>query len=180
MVTLMEDGSVIEMASVGKEGMACLPVPFGPATAPGKLIVQVAGESLRMRADLLKAQATPDGSLREVMLLYQAAFTKQIVQGIACNGLHSLTQRCCRWLLMTHDRGKGDELDLTHEFLSQMLGVRRSSVTDVLLPLQGAGLIRSRRGTISILDREGLESNSCECYKVVEEEYERLFGRKGR
>lgn len=170
---------MIEVATVGKEGMACLPTPFGPDTATGQFLVQVPGESLRIRAGVLRAEATADGPFREALLLYQAVFAKQLVQGVACNGLHSVTQRCCRWLLMTHDRGEGDELELTHEFLGQMLGVRRSSVTDVLLPLQGAGLIRSRRGTITVLDREGLEGNSCECYGVVQGEYDRLFGQAG-
>ena len=99
----------------------------------------------------------------------------QVSQSVACNGLHRLEQRCCRWLLMTRDRVESDDLRLTHEFLAIMLGARRASVTEVLRPLQEAGLVRSHRGRISILNREGMEGRACECYSVVQDEYERLL-----
>jgi CRP-like cAMP-binding protein len=100
----------------------------------------------------------------------------QVSQCVACNGLHVIVERCCRWLLMTHDRVDGDELTLTHEFLSYMLGVRRSSVTEVLQSLQQQGLIRYGQGKITVLNREGLEELSCECYQCVRDEYDRLLG----
>jgi CRP-like cAMP-binding protein len=100
-----------------------------------------------------------------------------VSQSVACNGLHRLEQRCCRWRLMTRDRVGADDLRLTHEFLAIMLGARRASVTEVLRPLQEAGLVRSHRGRISILNGAGLEERACECYRVVTDEYERLLGR---
>ena len=99
----------------------------------------------------------------------------QVSQSVACNGLHRLEQRCSRWLLMTRDRTSSDDLRLTHEYLAIMLGARRASVTEVLRPLQEAGLLRSHRGRISILDRAGLEARTCECYWVVKGEYDRLL-----
>ena len=103
----------------------------------------------------------------------------QVSQSVACNGLHRLEQRCCRWLLMSRDRVGSDDLRLTHEYLAIMLGARRASVTDVLGPLQEAGLVRSHRGLIVILDGAGLEARSCECYAVVRDEYDRLLGYAG-
>jgi CRP-like cAMP-binding protein len=94
---------------------------------------------------------------------------------VACNGLHPVQKRCCRWILMTHDRTEGDELTLTHEFLAMMLGVRRPGVTEVLRSLKERGLIRYSRGLITVLDRKGLEAASCECYRSVKDEYSRLF-----
>ena len=111
-----------------------------------------------------------------LLLLYNGVFLFQISQGVACNGLHTVQQRCCRWLLMTHDRVATDEFPITHEFLAQMLGVRRPSVTDVLRPLQEDGLIRYHRGKMTVLNRQGLEATSCECYRIVVQEYERLLG----
>jgi CRP-like cAMP-binding protein len=111
-----------------------------------------------------------------LLIAYQSAFTAQVLHGLACNGLHSVRQRCCRWLLMTHDRVPGDSFLLTHELLAMMLGVRRASVSEVLRPLQKQGLIRSRHGTIAVLDRDRLEAASCECYRSVEEEFARLLG----
>ena len=100
----------------------------------------------------------------------------QVSQAIACNGVHTVQKRCCRWILQTHDRAGADEFPLTHEFLSHMLGVRRVSVTDVLKPLQEASLITSIRGVVKVLDRKGLEKESCECYQTVKDEYARLLG----
>jgi CRP-like cAMP-binding protein len=117
------------------------------------------------------------GPLKDLLGDYHEAYMAQVSQSVACNGLHRLEQRCCRWLLMTRDRVGSDELRLTHEYLGIMLGARRASVTDVLAPLQEAALVRSHRGTISILDRAGVEARSCECYHVVKEEYDRLLGR---
>ena len=111
-----------------------------------------------------------------MLLKHHQAFLAQICQSVACNGLHTLFKRCCRWLLMTHDRAERDELPLTHEFLSFMLAVRRSGVTETLQALQEQGLISNSRGTIIITDRPGLEAASCECYRIVVEEYERLLG----
>ncbi len=176
LLTVMEDGAGIELATIGNEGMVGLPIIMGIAESPSRAIVQVPSVGLRMSADELRAEMSRDTPLRRILLLYNGVFLFQVSQGVACNGLHSVQQRCCRWLLMTHDRvGGADEFPITHEFLAQMLGVRRPSITDVLRPLQLDGLIRYRRGKMNVLDRAGLEATACECYRLVVEEYQRLL-----
>lgn len=174
-LTIMQDGSAIEVATVGREGIVGLTALFGTSISPNKVIVQVAGDGFRMRADAFRAEAERNGPLRRLVLLYHTAFLTQISQTVACNGLHSVRQRCCRWLLMTHDRVQTTELGLTHEFLAVMLGVRRPSVSEVLGSLQKRGIIRSSRGKITILDRARLEAVACECYGAVASEFGRLF-----
>jgi CRP-like cAMP-binding protein len=129
-----------------------------------------------MDASILKREAGKDGPLRRLLRRYNKAFLTQVSQSVACNGLHPIQQRCCRWLLITLDRMDSDVVPLTHEFLGIMLGVRRSSVTEVLGPLSEKGLINNSRGTITILDRAGLEKLSCECYRKVKNEFDRLLG----
>jgi CRP-like cAMP-binding protein len=176
-VTVMLDGSAIEVATVGNEGVSGLPA-FSHVTtsSPHRVFAQVAGTALRTEAAAIERANGAHPKLRETIARYQQAFTFQVSQGVACNGLHVIIERCCRWLLMTHDRVDGDELALTHEFLSYMLGVRRSSVTEVLQSLQQQGLIRYGKGKITLLNRERLEELACECYQRVKEEYERLLG----
>lgn len=175
-VTVMLDGSAIEVATVGNEGVSGLPAFAAVTTSPHRVFAQVAGSALKADAEsLLRANGRLD-KLRETITRYQQAFMFQVSQCVACNGLHVIIERCCRWLLMTHDRVDGDELALTHEFLSFMLGVRRSSVTEVLQSLQQQGLIRYGQGRITILDRDRLEKLACECYKCVTDEYERRLG----
>jgi CRP-like cAMP-binding protein len=141
-----------------------------------EVIIQIAGDALRMDVDVLEQEAGRDSPLRRVLLLYHTAFLTQVSQSVACNGLHPIQQRCCRWLLMTHDRMDSDEVPLTHEYLGIMLGVRRASVTEVLGPLHDKGLVNNGRGAITILDRAGLEKLSCECYRKVKDEFDRLLG----
>jgi CRP-like cAMP-binding protein len=178
-VTLMEDGSAIEVATVGNEGMVGLLAFLGDEESPNRVIVQVGGEAMRMEASDLRAETSRDSPLRRLLVRYHTAFMKQVSQAVACNGLHHVQQRCCRWVLMTHDRAQSDEFLLTHEFLSHMLGVRRMSVTDVLKPLQEAGLIHNHRGHITVLDRPRLEAAACECYRSVQEAFARLLGEPG-
>jgi CRP-like cAMP-binding protein len=175
-VTVMEDGAIIELSTVGKDGVVGLPLVLGIAESSSKAVVQVPGSGLRLTAEKLKAEISRDTPLRRLLLRYTGVFLFQISQAVACNGLHSVQQRCCRWLLMTHDRVDGDEFPITHEFLAQMLGVRRPSITEVLRPLKEEGLIRYRRGRMTVLEREGLENASCECYRTVQQEYARLLG----
>src|SRR5436190_18095001 len=130
---------------------------------------------LRMSADALRDECARDGPLRRLLVLYNTAFSTQVSYSVACNGLHKVEKRCCRWLLMTHDRVDSDVLPLTHEFLAIMLGVQRSSLTEVLQPLSDKGLIRNSRGKIKVIDRAGLEAASCECYRSVKDEFARLF-----
>ncbi len=175
-MTIMEDGRAIEVATIGREGMVGLIVFNGGDSSPNEIMVQVEGEGLRMRADVFQAESRRDGPLRRLLILYNTAYAMQVSYAVACNGLHVVQKRCCRWLLMTHDRVGADVLPLTHEFLGIMLGVRRTSVTEVLQPLQEQGLIRSERGIITVLDRNGLEDAACECYRSVKEEFTRLLG----
>ncbi len=175
-LTVMEDGDAIEVATVGNEGLVGHSAASGGRRSPHRVIVQIGGGGLRIEAAALRGEAAAGGPLGDLLSDYQEAFLTQVSQSVACNGLHQLEQRCCRWLLMTRDRVGSDELRLTHEFLGVMLGARRASVTDVLRPLQDAGLVRSHRGVISILDRAGVEARSCECYRVVKAEYDRVLG----
>jgi CRP-like cAMP-binding protein len=172
----MTDGSAIEVATVGKEGMVGHTAATGHMMSPNKVIVQIGDRGLRIEAKVLREEIARGGPLPDLLANYQLAFMTQVSQSVACNGLHRLEQRCCRWLLMTQDRVGSDNLRLTHEYLAIMLGARRASVTETLRPLQEADLVRSHRGEISILNRAGLEARSCECYRVVKDEYDRLLG----
>jgi CRP-like cAMP-binding protein len=178
-MTVMEDGSAIEVATIGNEGLVGLSAFIGGETSPYELMVQVEGDAMRMRADLLKAESHEEGPLRRILSLYNTALQTQIGYSVACNGLHAIKKRCCRWLLMTQDRIESNVLPLTHDFLSIMLGVRRSSVTEVLQPLQEEGLIQNERGKIRVLNRKGLEGIVCECYRRTKEEFTRLFDLAG-
>jgi CRP-like cAMP-binding protein len=175
-VSNMEDGSTIEVATIGNEGIAGLGVIFGVETIRYRHNVQVAGRARRISMPALAAELTQDRHLRRALFRYSAAFVTQLMQGVACNGLHSVEQRCCRWLLTTQDRVGSHELNITHDFLAQMLGVRRASVTEVLRPLQQQGMISARRGQVTILDPKRLAVSSCECYRVIRSEYQRLLG----
>lgn len=143
--------------------------------SPHRVFVQIAGDVLQTDAAAFSAQAKVDEAITTRLSLYHESYMFQMSQSVACNGLHTVKPRCCRWLLMTHDRVGGDELALTHEFLSYMLGVRRASVTITLNELQEEGLIESARGKIFIRNRTGLEQASCECYRDVTDEYTRLL-----
>ncbi len=175
-LTVMDDGSAIEVATIGREGVVGLSVLLGADTSPNEVIIQIPGDALCMDADVLKHEAGPATPLRRVLLLYATAYQTQVSYSVACNGLHTVQQRCCRWLLMTHDRTDSDSMPLTHEFLAIMLGVRRATVSEVLGPLHEKGLVNNSRGAIRVLDREGLERLACECYRKVNEEFARLLG----
>jgi CRP-like cAMP-binding protein len=175
-VTMMEDGAGIEVGTIGNEGAAGLTAFLGPTTSPQRMLVQVPGDGASMPARALEEAARTSRSIYDLLMKHHHAFLSQITQSVACNGLHTVYQRCCRWLLMTHDRVEADELPLTHEFLSFMLAVRRAGVTETLQTLSERGLINNSRGTITIVNRAGLEAASCECYRIVVEEYQRLLG----
>ena len=176
LLTPLQDGSAVETATVGNEGMVGVDVVLSRApSGVARAIGQVPGEALRMPADRFRAFLENDGQLRAVLFTYMQALFAQIAQGVACNGAHSILERCARWLLEAHDRAGSDQFLLTHEFLSQMLAVRRASVTVAARTLQSAGLITYERGRITVLDRTGLEEASCECYRVVKQEYRGLF-----
>src|SRR5436190_2723818 len=175
-ITVMDDGTLIEVATIGNEGMVGIVSLLGSKENPHRHLIQVGGEAYRMDVKVFSSEVEKSGVFKDVIGRYNAAFFWQVSQAIACNGVHTVQKRCCRWILQTHDRAGADEFPLTHEFLSHMLGVRRVSVTDVLKPLQEASLITSIRGVVKVLDRKGLEKESCECYQTVKDEYARLLG----
>jgi CRP-like cAMP-binding protein len=171
-VSVMQDGASIEVSTIGNEGLAGWMAVLGVPTLVYRHTVQVPGRAKRIAVPAL-ARIARDNGFRGLLDRYQAAFLTQAMQSVACNGLHTIEQRLCRWLLGTCDRTDSPELAITHDFLAQMLGVRRASVTDVLRPLQDQGLIRASRGRVAILDAERLAALSCECYGVIRREYER-------
>ena len=175
LLTRLDDGIETEVATVGREGMVGLPVFFGVESVPGRTIWQVPGSALAMEAKVLR-QETRQGGLSDALRLYAQGLFTQISQSASCNHRHEIVQRCSRWLLMTHDRVNGDKFAITHEFLSKMLGVRRAGVSVAAGILQRAGLIKYSHGRVTIIDREGLEGISCECYRIVREEFDRLLG----
>ncbi|HEY9632611.1 MAG TPA: Crp/Fnr family transcriptional regulator [Coleofasciculaceae cyanobacterium] len=175
LVNVLKDGGTVEAATVGNEGMVGIPVLLGSDSMSGQAVVQVTGDALRMKADVFKRQVTPGSPLHNLLLRYTLALINLISQSVACNARHSVEQRACRWLLMCQDRVQSNQFYLTQEFLSQMLGVRRASVSVVAAILQRAGLIRYSRGKITVLDSPGLEAASCECYQIVKQEFDRLL-----
>jgi CRP-like cAMP-binding protein len=175
-VSLLENGDSIEVGTIDYQGVAGLPAVFGDGTMiPFRHFVQMPGTARRMNVNALIAEMQHESVLRKLLLRYQAAFLSQAMQSVACNGLHSVVQRCCKWLLMLQDTLGSDDVPITHDFLAQMLGVRRASVSDVLRPLQEEGLLRTNRGKVTILDRESLAQVSCECYRLIRGEYDRLL-----
>lgn len=182
LVSRMEDGRAIEVATIGNEGMAGLPVFLQASyTSSHMAFAQIPGESLRMPAARFGelVNASHNGGLRVALNRYTQALMSMIARAVACNALHTVQQRASRWLLTTHDRVATDEFVLTQEFLSQMIGVTRASVNEVARELQDARVIDYTRGRIHILNREVLESRSCECYRVIRDEFDRLLQPQG-
>jgi CRP-like cAMP-binding protein len=176
LVITTADGSSAEVGTIGSEGLVGLPVCLGDREAPSSVYVQVPGKALQIDARLFRGELARSPALNWIMLRYAHAFFNQVAQSAACAHLHRVEQRCCRWLLMTRDRMPSDEFLLTHEFLGMMLGVRRTTVTDVMGALQRAGLVRYRRGHVTILDHEALRQRTCECYDISRLEFDRLLG----
>ncbi len=176
LVTRMQNGQVVEVATIGNEGMVGLPVFLGAQTISGQAFTQIPGEAMRMPAAVFRDHATQRGPLQDLLLLYTQILFTQIAQSLACNSLHSIEQRCARWLLMMQDRVRATQFPLTQEFLAQMLSVRRAGVSEVANRLQQEQLIQYNRGIITIVNPEGLEAVSCECYAVIKQEYDRLLG----
>ena len=180
LVNTMANGEAAEVGTIGNEGVVGLPLLLGDDRAPTSVYVQVPGIGLRMDAARFNAELARSASMRAVMHRYVHALFNQVAQSAACNHFHAIEQRCARWLLMTHDRMHSDEFLLTQEFLAMMLGVQRTGVSMAAGVLQRAGLIRYRRGTVTILDRRGLQRRSCECYGVAKKEFDRLLGERAR
>ena len=176
LVITTSDGASAEVGTIGSEGMVGLPVVLGDRDAPSSVYVQVPGTALGMDARIFRGELERSPTLNLVMLRYAHAFFNQVAQSAACAHLHKVEQRCCRWLMMTRDRMPSGDFLLTHEFLGMMLGVRRTTVTDVMGGLQKAGLIRYRRGHVTILDHGALQQRACECYDISKQEFDRLLG----
>lgn len=175
-LTILADNTRVETAVIGHEGMAPLAAFHGLDFAPEQVIVQVPGEAVRMTRASFDAIMQADTCLIGALHRFTAALFAFVGQTSGCNRLHAIEQRCARWLLQTHDRVPGDAFKLTHLFLSQMLGVRRSSVTVAAESLRGAGAITYTRGVVKIVDRDILESRACGCYALVRATYARLLG----
>lgn len=175
LVIALKSGETVEVATVGNEGVAGIPLLLGADRGTLKAVCQVAGQALRMRADSFRRSVEEYPEFADLVRRYAQGLFDQVAQTTACNHVHSVQQRMCRWLLMTHDRVGADEFHLTQEFLAQMLGVRRPSVTVAAGELARAGLIRYQRGRIQIADRAGLEAGACECYDSLRREFDRLF-----
>ena len=172
----MENGSSAEMGLTGNDGVVGIALFMGGETMPNRAVVQSAGSAIRMKAKLLQDEFALGGKFQRLLLRYTQGLITQISQTAVCNRLHSVEQQLCRWLLLSHDRLKSDELIMTQELIADMLGVRREGVTVAAGQLQDAGAISYVRGHITILDRQKLEETVCECYQVVKDEFLRLLG----
>jgi CRP-like cAMP-binding protein len=172
LLTVLENGAAIETANIGREGAFGLFAAMYSRVSFNRCLVQLEGGIVRCPIELLQWEFKNSEHVRNLFVSYSETLLSQVQQTVACNALHSTEERMCRWLLMMHDRAEGESLPYTHEFLSQMLGANRKSVTLAAQALQTAGLISYRRGTIQVVDRAGLEKASCECYAIVKERFD--------
>ena len=178
MLYIMENGASAEIAVVGNEGVVGISLFMGGQSTPSRAVVRSPGQALRLDATRMMRGFSKNGVIQRQFLLFIQALITQMMQVAACNQHHSLEQQLCRCLLQSLDRMPGDEIAMTHEFIANLLGVRREGVTEVIGRLQSAGIISCRRGHIRVLHRDLLEKRSCECYGVVKSEYDRLLGPK--
>ncbi len=175
LVNVMEDGGSVEVAVFGREGVFGLLAEIATREAFGRYIVQISGTASRVAFERLNEVRNIRPKLRQLITNYGQALLAHTFQSVSCNAVHPVEARCCRWILAMHDRVEQDTLPLTHEFLAEMLGVQRSSVSVVARTLQTAGLIQQSRGSITVTDRAGLEEVACECYGKIRRIYERLL-----
>jgi CRP-like cAMP-binding protein len=174
-VARMRDGSQIEVGTIGREGMSAFPLLMGASTTANFCYCQVNGSAIKIPADLFRELLATDVAFRQHLDRYLQAYVNMLGQLAACNRLHSVYERCSRWLLMTRDRVDIDHVPLTQEFLAMMLGTGRSGVAIAAATLQQAGFIKYTHGVITILDRPGLENAACECYEVAREQFDGLL-----
>jgi CRP-like cAMP-binding protein len=173
-VLTLADGATVEVGVIGIDGLVGLPILLGAESMPGETFIQVAASGFRIDARRLKNEFDRNGKLRDHIQKYLLASLIQSAQYAACNRLHSIAERLARWVLTCHDRIQSDHMPLTHEFLGQMLGAPRTTVTLAAGMLNKAGLIDYSRGHVTIRDRQKLEDSSCECYRTVHDEFKRL------
>ncbi len=172
---ILESGASAEIAGVGNEGVLGISLFMGGNTTPSRATVQTAGYGYRLKGRLMMEEFNRAGPMMRLMLRYTQALMTQMSQTAVCNRHHSVEQQLCRWLLLTLDRLPTNEFTMTQELIASMIGVRRESITETAVVLQREGLIKCRRGHITVLDRPGLESGACECYNVVKKEFHRLL-----
>ena len=172
LLTVLKNGSAIETANIGREGAFGLFAAMYSRVSFNRCLVQLEGRMVRCPIELLRSEFSRSEHVRNLFVSYSETLLSQIQQTVACNAMHTTEEKMCRWLLMMHDRAEGEILPYTHEFLSQMLGANRKSITLAAQSLQAAGLISYHRGKIQILDRPGLEKASCECYAIVRERFD--------
>jgi CRP-like cAMP-binding protein len=177
LLAVMQAGNGIETATIGREGAVGTLVGLGGRIAVSRAVVQVGGNLSLISAARFQAAVSARMAIRDLVARYNDVQMALVHQSAGCNALHHVETRLCRWLLQTRDRSDSDTLALTQEFLSEMLGVQRTTVTLLASELQSAGLIRFRRGQIEIVDRAGLEGKACECYEVIRHRTEELFRR---
>ena len=175
LLVVTADGREVEAATIGREGAIGGIVSEGHKPAFGRAVVQIAGEALAIPTSHLEAAKTGSPRFGDLFSRYADALLAQLMQGVACNALHTVEERACRWLLATHDRAGDQVIELTQESLAEMLGVQRTTVTAVTGGLAARGLIRTHRGRVEVLDRPGLERTACECYAAVESHFARLL-----
>jgi len=175
LVAVMQSGATVETATIGRAGVIGASAGLGARTTMARAVVQLPGTAAWLSASHFHAAAVQSQAIRDLIVRHNDLLLSQVQQSVACNALHALEARLCRWLLQTHDCTDGNIIPLTQEFLGQMLGVRRTTVTLAARLLQSAGLIRYRRGLIQIVDRRALEETSCECYAMVRHGKDKIF-----
>jgi CRP-like cAMP-binding protein len=175
LVVGIADGRTVEVATIGKEGAVGGIVSAGKSPAYARAVVQIPGSALRVELRALEAAKMRSSHIRDLFARYSDALLAQVMQSVACNAFHPLDARCCRWLLTAQDRTGGEDIPLTQEYLAEMLGVQRTTVSAVARALQEQGLIRYRRGVMQILDRAAVEQRSCECYESVERHFREVL-----
>jgi CRP-like cAMP-binding protein len=180
LVAVMRHGNAVETATVGREGAIGAMSGLGPRHAFTRAVVQMAGTAFQIATTKFQSIVEQSTAIRDIVVRHNEVLLAQVQQSAACNALHEAEARFCRWLLQSRDRSDSDIVPITQEFLAQMLGVRRTTVTLVAQSLQDKGLLRYRRGRIEILDRDGLEARACECYEVVRREIEQYLPRAER
>ena len=180
LLAVVEGQATLEVGIVGREGMVGLPVFMGVKTSRNRAVVRGAGTALRMKATAYRKECNNGGSLPRLLRRYTHSLLTQVTQGAACNRFHPIDARLARWVLMTRDRMGADEIQLTQEFLSNLLGVRREGVNKTAGALQKQRLISYRRGTLTTLNRAGLEAVACQCYGIIKEECDSCLPRRGR
>ncbi len=176
MLYIMENGGTAEIGIIGNDGMVGISLFLGGETTTSRAVIQGAGDALKIKPHDLREEFALGGRFQEILLRYTQAIMTQISQTAVCNRLHKVEEQMCRWLLLSHDRLSSDKLVMTHDLISNMLGVRREGITLAAKKLAARKLITNTRGTIKIVDRKAMEACACECYEIVNSEYNRLLG----